>query len=175
MRSVLLLMAVLVGCGAPAEGDLPVKKGPPKSDGTPKVIVDENRPVMDADHITTEAPRNQCSLEVGKYILQYVPVKSTCGELADEVGDMRDLDPHVLSIPRVCTLGHYYNQDVECTVTTELVCITADGCEETRYQDFDWSPTQDGKSWYGDGVLKLKRVCGAQECEGTYHVAVFPQ
>ena len=168
-----LAAILLMACGAPnthstdmGDDDL--------MDSTPRVIVDKNRKVMSADLVPTEVMRNQCSLGIGEYIIQWVPLESDCGELPDEIGDMSTLDEQVLSIPSQCTLGHYYTQTEQCTVTTELICQTPDGCTETRYQDFDWKPNTDGRPWFGDGILKYTRECPTKTCMGTYHAAAFP-
>jgi len=157
----------------------------PKSDSgtkpppTPIVIIDEDRPVVvvtPTTVIVTDKPRNHCTQGIGEYLTQYVATVGTCGELPDESGDYSKADASFLEIPKTCRLNKYYTAPDVCTVTTELVCDLPNGCTETRYQDFDWTPFTAAKTWFGDGLLQYSLACPNKPlCTATYHTASFPK
>ena len=163
-----LFVIVLNACSSSAE----------KTGGTP-TIKHGDRKVNNNELVEVDRPRNSCSLNVKKHITQFTAIKTTCGELPDEINDFSGLSDVVLSIPKTCTLGHFYNQDEHCTVTTELTCETSDGCTEVRYLDFDWTPQSNltgaavNEQFIGDGQLELTRTCAASRCEGTYRAITF--
>lgn len=172
-KSVIVLMILgTLACGS--------ETGAPTS-GTPALIHDKNRKVTDLEFVVTEAPRNACSRDVRGVITQYVPLKSTCGELPDEVGNLEDLDPKFLSISQDCTLDSFWNTDETCAVTNDLTCELSTGCTESRHLDFDWSPVTDdpkvlkiNEAFLGDGILKMTRSCpGKPDCEGEYRVTAY--
>lgn len=173
---------------SPKDSGTPDASKPEPKPVPPVVIVDPTRPVTEmeeSDFTVLSEERNACTAKIGAYLVQYAAVESesgvtepTCGALPDEVGNMSKLDANRLSIPKNCTLGHYYNQNDMCTLTTELICELENGCTENRYTDFNWQPaTEADTTWFGDGLMRLTRTCpvAADSCSGTYHAAAFPK
>jgi hypothetical protein len=146
----------------------------------PTIVKDGTRQVVNVTLVATDKPINACATNVTKYLTQFHPKTGACGELPDEKGDYSGMK--FLGIPANCTLGHFYNVDEACTVTTDLTCNLDNGCTETRYLDYTWRHAQiagaltTDEALLGDGELKYTRSCpNKPECADTYTQITFNQ
>jgi hypothetical protein len=186
MRHILLTLSLMAAaCGAqeqPSTNAGHAGSGSAGSGGSgkPKVVKDDTRDVTAVDLTSTENIRNACSAGITKYLTQFSirPGSKACGQIPDEQGDLTGQKS--LAIPDSCTLGHFYNVDAACTVSTDMTCMLPNGCTETRHLDFSWTPAtlpdalETPDAFLGDGELTRTLTCpGKPMCSDSWTQITF--